>query len=73
MISSVAAIMPGAHADDNGPIASGKIIETTPAVAGGGGAPIAVDIAAILAGEGTSRLGDNLGLTGLDTLIIDDL
>ena len=29
LISSVAAIMPGAHADDNGPIQSGKIIETT--------------------------------------------
>ena len=44
MISSVAAIMPGAHADDNGPIASGKIIETTGADTG----QIGIDITTIL-------------------------
>ena len=67
MISSVAAIMPGAHADDNGPIASGKIIETTEASSG----QIAVDITSIVGNTDTPRLGNNLGLAGLDTLILE--
>ncbi|MEL6429555.1 MAG: hypothetical protein AAFR54_10285, partial [Planctomycetota bacterium] len=49
MISSVAAIMPGAHADDNGPIASGKIIETTGADSG----QIQVDVATIVTNTDT--------------------
>lgn len=63
MISSVATIMPGAHADDNGPIVSGKIIETTGADTG----QISVDTAAIATGTDTSRLSNNLGVdvTGL--------
>ncbi len=67
LIASVAAILPGAHGDDNGPIASGKIIETTP----GGSGQVSVDIDAIAAGTDTPRLGDNLGLTNLDTLILE--
>ena len=59
LISSVAAIMPGAHADDNGPIQSGKIIETTGADAG----PIQLDVATILANSDTPRLDTNLGIT----------
>ena len=59
MISSVAAIMPGAHADDNGPIESGKIIETTSAEGGG---TISVDAAAIFLNSDTPRLGINFGL-----------
>ena len=64
MISSVATIMPGAHADDNGPIVSGKIIETTGADTG----QISVDTAAIATdGTNASRLSNNLGVdvTGL--------
>jgi Flp pilus assembly pilin Flp len=34
LISAVATILPGAHADDNGPIVSGKLIETTGADTG---------------------------------------
>ena len=67
MISSVAAIMPGAHADDNGPIASGKIIETT----GAGSGQIGVDVGTIVTNTDTARLGNNLGVTGLDTLILE--
>ncbi len=67
MISSVAAIMPGAHGDDNGPIASGKIIETTGAATG----QIQVDIDSIVASPDTPRLGNNLGLNNLDTLILE--
>ena len=67
MISAVAAIMPGAHAGDNGPIQSGKIIETTEAEDG----PIVVDVGAIVGNTDSPRLGDNLGLTGLDTLVVE--
>lgn len=67
MISSVAAIMPGAHGDDNGPIASGKIIETTSAATG----QISVDIPTIVGNTDTPRLENNLGLSGLDTLILE--
>ena len=67
MISSVAAIMPGAHADDNGPIASGKIIETTGADTG----QINVDLTTIVGNTDTPRLGNNLGVTGLETLILE--
>ena len=67
MISSVAAVLPGAHADDNGPIASGKIIETTGADTG----QIAVDVGTIVTNADTARLGNNLGFTALDTLIIE--
>ena len=67
MISSVAAIMPGAHADDNGPIASGKIIETTGADTG----QIGVDVGTIVGNTDTPRLGNNLGVQNLDTLILE--
>lgn len=68
MISSVAAVMPGAHADDNGPIISGKIIETTSGEEGG---TIALNIGDIVTNSGSPRLGNNLGVTGLDTLVLE--
>ena len=71
MISSVAAIMPGVHAEDNGPITSGALIETTAADASDPTVGIGVDAAGILGNTGTSRLNNNLGLTGLDTLILE--
>jgi len=72
MISSVAAIMPGAHADDNGPILSGKIIETTSGEEG----TIAVDTVGIAGNNGTFRLSNNLGVaggedTGLQALVLE--
>ena len=68
MISSVAAIMPGVHADDNGPISSGKIIETTSAAGGG---TISVDVATIVANSDSPRLENNLGANGLGALILE--
>ncbi|MEM7307696.1 MAG: hypothetical protein AAF682_13540 [Planctomycetota bacterium] len=67
MIASVAAIMPGVHADDNGPIASGKLIETTP----GGSGQVALDVDAIIANTDTPRLGNNIGVSNLDLLILE--
>ena len=52
--------MPGAHADDNGPIRSGKIIETA-----SDGEAIAIDVATIINNTDTQRLGNNLGVSGL--------
>jgi Flp pilus assembly pilin Flp len=69
MIAMVAAVLPGAHTDDNAPIVSGKIIETSPGAAGvdsGGAAAtgIGLDVGGIIAGTGTARLGT---LVGADT------
>lgn len=68
LISSVAAILPGAHADDNNPLRSGKFIET--AVQDGA---IAVDSAAIVAASDTSRLAVNLGIApdDLTALVVE--
>lgn len=67
IIGSVAAILPGAHGDDNGPVASGKLIETTPA----GSGVVTVDVDAIVADTNSMRLGDNLGFNNLDSLILE--
>jgi Flp pilus assembly pilin Flp len=69
LVAATAAILPGAHADDNGAMFSGKLIETSDPAGG----PIAVDTAAVLAGSSTSRLSNNLLGAGGDitTLVID--
>ena len=68
MIGTMAAVMPGAHVDDNNPIGSGRIIEAAPQ-GGVAGKPITLDMATIITNSnGTkSRLGDNLGMAA-DTL-----
>lgn len=59
LIAAMATVLPGAHADDNGSIASGKIIETTPAgAAGGTGASI--NMTAIANNSGSDRLAINV-------------
>ncbi len=74
LVSSVAAVLPGAHADDNGPIFSGKLIETIGADAGG--TVIALDTATIAGAPGTERLGANLlgaaNASDLATLVLDE-
>lgn len=67
LIATTAAVLPGAHADDNGPILSGKIIETTGADAG----PIGIDTATIVGNTDTSRLSNNVGAGDLTTLVIE--
>lgn len=69
MMAAVAAVMPGAHADDNAPIVSGKLIETTNTVAGttstgAADTGIGLDIGAIIANQDTSRLGNNAATGG---------
>lgn len=62
LVASVAAVLPGAHDDDNNPIVSGKLVETA---ANANGA-IGVDAAGIVANAGTPRLANNLGIAGTD-------
>ena len=56
MIATTAAILPGAHPDDNNPIVSGKIIETAANADGN----LALDVAGIAGNPDSFRLGDNL-------------
>jgi Flp pilus assembly pilin Flp len=65
LISAVAAILPGAHADDNGPMNSGKLIETTAAAAGDTDG-IELDVDTITTNTATARLGTNVGLVTPD-------
>lgn len=76
IIAATAAVLPGAHADDNNAIQSSHLIETGPL---GNGGSIAIDAASILAKKGTPRLGENvLGATqgsvnGFDGLVVESL
>jgi Flp pilus assembly pilin Flp len=57
LIGTVAAILPGAHTDDNAPIVSGHLIETDN---NGPGGSIEISPTAIIAADGTDRLNGNL-------------
>ncbi len=70
LIAAVATVLPGAHTDDNGTIVSGKIIETTSAGTDTS-AGAAIDITTITANSNTTRLANNLGVTGLENLVIE--
>jgi Flp pilus assembly pilin Flp len=56
MLAAVAAILPGAHTDDNAPIISGHLIET----AQGTGGAIALNVAAIAGNTNKDRLALNV-------------
>ena len=76
MLGTAAAVMPGAHADDNAPIVSGRIIETSPNVSGfsdGNSATgIGLDVNAITQANGQQRLGDSVGGDGaLSSLVLE--
>ena len=70
LMAATAAVIPGAHGDDNNPIASGKIIETT--VDADTGA-IAIDFQGIADASGTSRLAANLGADeeAIEALVVE--
>ena len=74
MLATAAAVMPGAHVDDNGPIVSGKVIETSPNAPGldqGNNATgIGLDVNAITQANGTSRLGNDVGSDGTLTSLV---
>ena len=56
MIAAVATVLPSTDADDNGPIGTGKLIETTDAANG----PIGIDLQGIVGNNNTARLGKNI-------------
>ncbi len=55
MLGTLTAILPGAHTDDNGPIAAGELVQTTVGPDG-----ITVDVNAAANAAGTATLGQNL-------------
>lgn len=69
MIGSAAAVLPGAQASDNGPIRSGRLIETTDVSTSPDGV-IEIDGGAIAGNTNSTRLGDNLGIS-LEGLVVD--
>jgi Flp pilus assembly pilin Flp len=69
LVASVASVLPGAHPGDNAPITSGKIVETTEASSAS--TPIELDVPQILSNSATPRLGNNMGVTGIPTLVLE--
>jgi Flp pilus assembly pilin Flp len=73
LIGTVAAVLPGAHTDDNAAIGSGHIIETAPNADG----VIALNGAGIVTNNdgATNRLGLNTGLEdrAADSLLVTEL
>lgn len=70
LLASLTAVLPGAHAEDNAPIATGHLIEVK-----NNGNGIALDLDAISKGntEKTRQLGQRLGSSSFDQagLIVD--
>ncbi|MBM3782420.1 MAG: hypothetical protein FJW29_12250 [Acidobacteria bacterium] len=77
MLATVAAVLPGAHPDDNAPVVTGRIIETSPNAqgtdAGGNNQQgIGLDVNSITQRQGQSRLGENIGGDGsVSSLVLD--
>ena len=76
MLATATAVLPGAHADDNAPIVSGKIVETSPNAPGldqGNNANgIGLDVNAITEANGTTRIGNGTGSDGtLSSLVLE--
>jgi pilus assembly protein Flp/PilA len=76
MLGTATAVLPGAHADDNAPIVSGRTIETstnTPGFdSGNSSTGIGLDINAITESNGQQRLGDSVGGDGaLSSLVLE--
>ena len=74
MLATATAVIPGAHAEDNAPIVSGRVIETSPNAPGfdqGNNATgIGLDVNAITQGNNTTRLGNDVGSDGTLTSLV---
>ena len=76
MLATAAAVLPGAHTDDNAPIVSGKVIETSPNSPGfdqgNSQTGIGLDVNAITQSTGSARLGSGVGSDGtLSSLVLE--
>ena len=69
LVATVASVLPGIHANDNGAILSGGLLETTLGVAGSAaGTGIKIDVPAIIAQSAMDRLSKNvIGTTASTT------
>ena len=74
MLATATAVLPGSHVEDNAPIVSGKIIETSPNAPGldqGNSANgIGLDVNAITQDNGTNRLANSVGSDGTLTSLV---
>jgi len=72
LIAGIASVLPGAHADDNGPINSGRLLETVAEedTDGDGINEIRLDTIGIQNNSDTKRLRNNLGIP-IEALIIE--
>ncbi|MCA9072481.1 MAG: hypothetical protein KDA84_26335 [Planctomycetaceae bacterium] len=61
LVASVAAALPGAHADDQGPIASGKLVNTTTDDNG----------VIYLDASNPGSIGSNVGIPGIENLVVE--
>jgi len=76
MLATAAAVLPGAHVEDNAPIVSGRVVETSPNTAGfdegNSSTGIGLDVNAITSGNGTPRQGAGVGSDGtLSSLVLE--
>ena len=77
MLATTTAVLPGAHAEDNAPIVSGRVVETSPNAAGfdegNSSNGIGLDVNAITTANGTPRLGsESVGSDGtLSSLVLE--
>lgn len=62
LVATVAGALPGAHADDNSAIVSGKIVSTTQRLS---------DSAIVLDVSNPGSFSSNLGITGVDSLVVE--
>ena len=60
LVATVAGALPGAHADDNAPIVSGKLVATT-----SNGSGLVLDV------SNPGSFSSNLGITGVDALVLE--
>jgi len=72
MIGATAAVLPGAHSDDNGPMVSGKLIETGPTDGTDVSNGISLNTGQIVTNSDTPRLGNNVLGTAGGTVSHDD-
>jgi Flp pilus assembly pilin Flp len=70
LIGTVAAVLPGAHTDDNGPIIAGHLVGTMQVTGEDGTTAIGIDPVSVASGTNTS--GNNLlGEPGNSTLVVE--
>ena len=77
LLGTMAAILPGSHGDDNAPVQSGHLIETTLQTGADGKSGMAIDVDTIIGETNSDRLGANaisggmISSNAIDGLVIE--